>query len=498
MIKSTNQTTNRIIGISSDDFFNKNKVKTKKQKPQKITNKKIRKNLSVEKPKKPINKIEKQKIKPSSNSKSMQLPDVFIEQILELELQLKLKFDPQVFFELINLYSSAIKFYESIKNEKFITYNIGLNLLFSMPEVKSFMEGEKSMTKVEKKENIEKKMQQSEQKITKEKAENMYQIKLNKNKEGKNIINEEFNKQSMSFKKRMEEKKKKYLSSISMIPIEENKSEISDGIKMKKRNKIKNNKLRNKSVDVVIINNNNINKDDYFNDEEILEAKKLHNFTNKKKSHQINIDFSIDKNNFFEELDKEKDKDKEEIKNNSNNKLSFSGSGTDSEKDTLSFTTSDNIIFDINKFHKITNKTLFKEKLKINFDVYICQYYNKFVENTMNNILDDYVKCGREVEYKLIDNSVDFFNQRKELEFLIKGDEENSTTYNQITKAIEELKEDEKLENNKIIDDGQNKVENLNKKYDNIDKLNDEHYLDIIKEKLKLDVVKSLNSFVLK
>ena len=115
---------------------------------------------------------------------------------------------------------------------------------------------------------------------------------------------------------------------------------------------IKNNKLRNKSVDVVIINNNNINKDDYFNDEEILEAKKLHNFTNKKKSHQINIDFSIDKNNFFEELDKEKDKDKEEIKNNSNNKLSFSGSGTDSEKDTLSFTTSDNIIFDINIISK--------------------------------------------------------------------------------------------------------------------------------------------------
>ena len=29
------------------------------------------------------------------------------------------------------------------------------------------------------------------------------------------------------------------------------------------------------------------------------------------------------------------------------------------------------------------------------------------------------------------------------------------------------------------------KEENNNKKYDNIDKLNDEHYLDIIKEKLK-------------
>ena len=36
-----------------------------------------------------------------------------------------------------------------------------------MPEVKSFMDGEKNLTKTEKKENIEKKMQQSEQKILK-------------------------------------------------------------------------------------------------------------------------------------------------------------------------------------------------------------------------------------------------------------------------------------------------------------------------------------------
>ena len=151
MIKTTNQTSNRIVGISSDDFFHLNdKDKKSKNKKSKNNNKKPKKNLSVEKPKKFVNKKESHKQKPSSNLKSMKLPDQFFEQILEYELQLKLKFDPKVFFELINLYSSAIKFYESIKNEKFITYNLGLNMLFAMPEVKSFMDGEKNLTKTEK------------------------------------------------------------------------------------------------------------------------------------------------------------------------------------------------------------------------------------------------------------------------------------------------------------------------------------------------------------
>ena len=175
-MKTTNKFSNRIIGISSDDFFNLNDKNKKEQKEKpKNNNKKIRKNLSMEKPKKFINKKESHKSKITSNSKSVKLPDFFFEQILELELQLKLKFDPKVFFELINLYSSAIKFYESIKDEKFMTYNLGLNMLFAMPEAKSFMDGEKTLTKSEKKENIEKKKQQSEQKITKEKTDIIYQ-----------------------------------------------------------------------------------------------------------------------------------------------------------------------------------------------------------------------------------------------------------------------------------------------------------------------------------
>ena len=494
MIKTTNLNSNRIVGISSDDFFNLNNKdnKIKNQKPPK-NNKKNRKNLSMEKPKKTSNKKESHKPKVASNSKSIKLPDVFFEQILELELQLKLKFDPKVFFELINLYQSAIKFYESIKNEKFITYNLGLNMLFAMPEVKSFMEGEKSMTKDEKKENIEKKMQQSEQKITKEKVETMYQSRINKNKKGKNIITDDFNKQQMSFKKRMEEKKKKYLSSITVVPSaeEENSSSKSgkDDSKINSRNHKRNNKFRNKSVDVIRPKHNN---NDCFNDEENNEIKDYDKFINKK-SMQLNVNFSIDKNNFFDE--NEKDENRNDI-----NKFSSSGSLTDSEKDTLSFTTSDNMIMDFSKFHKITNKTLFKEKLKINFDVYICQYYNKFIEKTMNSIVNDYVKSGKEFEKKLYDNSLEFFNQRKEMESLINVDDDGEkNNYNeQLQKAIDELKDEEIQERDKIIEEGKVKVDKINDKYNNIEKINNDHDLDIIKEQLKLDVVKSLNSYVLK
>jgi hypothetical protein len=213
-----------------------------------------------------------------------------------------------------------------------------------------------------------------------------------------------------------------------------------------------------------------------------------------KKSQQLDINFSIDKNNFFEENEKNENR-------NDINKFSFSGSGTDSEKDTLSFTTSDNMIMDISKFHKITNRTLFKEKLKINFDVYICQYYNKFIEKTMNSIVNDYVKSGKEFERKLYDNSVEFFNQRKEMESLIKinDDGENNNNYNeQIMKAVEELKNEEIQERDKIVEEGKVKVDKINDKYNNIEKINNDHDFDIIKEQLKLDVVKSLNSYVLK
>ena len=393
-MKTAQINNNRIVGISSDDFFHINTKdnKLKNQKSQR-DNKKAKKNLSIEKSKKVINKKESNKPKPKTNSKSIKLPDEFFEQILEYELQLKLKFDPKIFFELINLYSSAIKFYEAMKNDKFMTYNLGLNMLFSMPEVKGFMEGEKNLTKNEKKETMEKKFEQSEQKITNEKVKSMYKSRMNKNKKGLNLMKDDFDKQTVSFKKRLQEKKKKYISSMTLVPVDMEKENKSFKFNSRNNNNNKNNsdKLRNRSVDIIKQKSIFNNEEEYLNEEETNFNKFM-----MKKSVQLNMNYSIDKNNFFDETEKD------EIKNDINKLSSFSGSGTDSEKDTTSFTANENIILDGTKMHKITNRTLFKEKMKINFDVYICQYYNKFIENTMNSIVDDYVKCGNEFEKKII------------------------------------------------------------------------------------------------
>ena len=490
-MKTAQINNNRIVGISSDDFFHINTKdnKLKNQKSQK-DNKKTKKNLSIEKSKKVINKKESNKPKPKTNSKSIKLPDEFFEQILEYELQLKLKFDPKIFFELINLYSSAIKFYEAMKNDKFMTYNLGLNMLFSMPEVKGFMEGEKNLTKNEKKETMEKKFEQSEQKITNEKVKSMYKSRMNKNKKGLNLMKDDFDKQTVSFKKRLQEKKKKYISSMTLVPEDMEKENKSFKFNSRNNNSNKNNsdKLRNRSVDIIKQKSIFNNEEEYLNEEETNFNKFM-----MKKSVQLNMNYSIDKNNFFDETEKD------EIKNDINKLSSFSGSGTDSEKDTTSFTANENIILDGTKMHKITNRTLFKEKMKINFDVYICQYYNKFIENTMNSIVDDYVKCGNEFEKKLYDNTIDYFKQKKEMESLIKVQDEDNNDYNeQINKALEEVKEEEQDKKNKIINEGINRVDKLNDKYFDIDKLNNKHNINMIKEKLKLDVIKSLNSFVLK
>ena len=277
---------------------------------------------------------------------------------------------------------------------------------------------------------------------------------------------------------------------MTLVPVDMEKENKSFKFNSRNNNNNKNNsdKLRNRSVDIIKQKSIFNNEEEYLNEEETNFNKFM-----MKKSVQLNMNYSIDKNNFFDETEKY------EIKNDINKLSSFSGSGTDSEKDTTSFTANENIILDGTKMHKITNRTLFKEKMKINFDVYICQYYNKFIENTMNSIVDDYVKCGNEFEKKLYDNTIDYFKQKKEMESLIKVQDEDNNDYNeQINKALEEVKEEEQDKKNKIINEGMNRVDKLNDKYFDIDKLNNKHNINMIKEKLKLDVIKSLNSFVLK
>ena len=485
MSKTEQKKLKGIVSISSDDFYMNNKDKNKNKN---VTNSKNNYNNKIPNTE-PNKKTTKQKPTPSttSSSKKIQLPDSFFEQILECEFKLKEKFDVKTFYELINLYSSAINFYESIKDPKFITYNQSLNLLFSMPEVKKFMEGKKSLTKKEKINDIEKRMLQSENRITKEKVKKIYLSKVQEN-FGKNIINEEFNKQSNIFKKRKEEKKKKYLLSTTVLPHIKKKILNKDNNNKEENDSYKKN--ANRSYDVIKP------KDDESNSNEEIEIniKKIYK-TYSKKDNPISINF-YGENNILDELRKED-------LNNEINKITINGSsGNDSDKnyfdDTLSFTNSDNVLLDISKMQRLTNKTLFQEKVKSNFDAYISEFYNIFLDKKINSIINDYTKSGNIIEEKLIDSSIEFLGQRKQMEYLHDLNDDDNENYNdQLESMIQQINDEEEESNMKIINEGRQRETKLNDKYINSINNFENHKLEMLKEQLKLDITKAVNSIIL-
>ena len=80
----------------------------------------------------------------------------------------------------------------------------------------------------------------------------MYKSRMNKNKKGLNLMKDDFDKQTISFKKRLQEKKKKYISSMTLVPLGMEKGNKSFKSNSKNTNKKNNsNKLRNKRVVII-------------------------------------------------------------------------------------------------------------------------------------------------------------------------------------------------------------------------------------------------------
>ena len=396
------------------------------------------------------------------NSKlANQLPDNFFEQMLECEIKLKEKFQPKVFYELINYYSSAIQFYDYTGDERCAVYNQSLNLLFSRPEVQQFMKG-KNMTKMERLNEVKKQMRQVEKKITDEKVKTSYNNINNKNKENKKninkLINNEIDKQSDNFKKRLEAKKKKYKLSTS---------DITDAINIERKKEFDENN-NNDDFDQSFGKNNkkNLNKSvDY------IQPKQEDETTNNSNS-----------NNILDELKKED---------------SMNGLDDSFEKKLENFEDSHKFLMKMSKNVKMTNKTLFMEKVKINFDVYICSYYDFFTDKITNYISKEYENNYKELSQKLCETEVNFYNQKKEMEYLINNDSDDGYR-NQIEGIIEQMKEEQKNTEDKIYSENNEKIEKINFKY--ISSLNNTKYhgLELLKEKFKLDIAKSMNDFLLK
>jgi len=215
------------------------------------------------------------------------LPKNFFENVLELELKLREKFDIKILQELSKLYSTAIEYYESINSPKYIKYQQNLNLLFSDPEIKRHMMGGKKIEKEEKLLEFNNKLEQESKLITNKDIKKIIEnnkdnVDFNKN------IEKELNNQKDNFKKRKELKKKKYLLSTSditdTIDSMVNKIKINDDDLNKSMDIDLNHKKNNKE------NNNNIlgNLDNDLNNSQIsidlpdLKKNTL-NYTNKTK-----------------------------------------------------------------------------------------------------------------------------------------------------------------------------------------------------------------------
>ena len=195
----------------------------------------------------------------SGKKKVTSLPPNFFEQVLVCEIQMKKGFSMVTLQKLINYYSQAIEYYESINDPRFARYSKSLQLLLMQPEVMKHinLQTSKGKIKVQKEErkkavmnelhNVDKKYNKKDNEV----AKNLItQSKEQEKKEDLNkVINHELDEQKSNFKKKLEAKKRKKMLNISGEESTEKKEGIDKNVKDKKVTTT--NKALNKSFDAI-------------------------------------------------------------------------------------------------------------------------------------------------------------------------------------------------------------------------------------------------------
>ena len=413
------------------------------------------KNNSVEK------KISEEKTNLDKNYNSVEfgLSQEFFETILDYETNLKEKFDPKIFFELINLYSTAIKYYERLNNKKFIIYNQALNYLFELPETKKFMEG-KDLAKIFRKKEIISKFKKCEEIVTEKKVKLFIEKRLNEEKllnSINHLYNNDINKQKNNLDKIIQEKRKKYKNKKMLKEEEKNQIEIKKNDDINKINEIKEEKFED---EFKIGEDDDLMNIDIGENEQTQEDENDIKFSVDDVAELINI-AKEEKNN--EDDNKDIDSNEEMIINNK---------------------------IDLKQSIKLTNKSRFSEKLDNNFDIYFISYYEYFINNNIDLIIND-IQEKSEKEIKEVSKSdVDLFNQIKDMEYLLNDENTDENYKKEIQKIIGELKGKQ----NKNLINMINGFEIYSKKLDKKYIINN----TLFKEKFKLDMTKLLNTFIFK
>mgnify|MGYP006873079616 CR=1 FL=1 len=410
------------------------------------------------------------------------LPKDFFETVLDCEVKLKEKFDMKVLQKLIEYYSTAVGYYESINDPKFMIYNQSLSLLFSQPEVKKYISSGNIKLKL-KKENLQKILQECDKKVTTDKVQNFIRRKttVDSKKTINNLINKDMDTQSNDFKKRLAEKKKRYKLSTSMG----GRDDVGKAFKNMGLNINNENAINNKSIDFAP------DKEFAFNEKDVPNLNNVEN--SDKGSSTNNIQVVSGNNNILDELKKEDLKNENGENKNDENNLN------DSFENKLDLETKLNQNKTINKGSiKFTNKTMFLEKMKLHFDIYSNDYYDNFIKKISDQIIKDYTSNYNELTQTLMDSAVNYINQEKEMEFLLNSDSDESYK-KEIETIVQQLKDEENVTKDKLIGENKEKIEKLNDKYmGTLNLIQTRHELEMIKERFKLDTTKSLNTLVFK
>ena len=153
------------------------------------------------------------------------LPDDFFEQILACEIQLKKGFSMVTLRKLINLYSRAVEYYESINDKRYLRYSKSLQLLLMQPQIVKQInmlteKGKIKVHKQERKKEILDEFKNLDKKFINNKNVKDLLKKTNKEEKMKNFDKEkskDIDNQTDNFKKRLAEKKKKWIMNTSDI-----------------------------------------------------------------------------------------------------------------------------------------------------------------------------------------------------------------------------------------------------------------------------------------
>ena len=420
---------------------------------------------------------------------SQALPEDFYEKILECELSLKEKFDMQILSTLIQYYSLAVEHFGSIGDaKKCEEYNENLNLLFKQMEVRKYMKEGKDIELNAKKEKLKNEMKKAENLIDSNVAKKIIKGKERTSiKSGKSIIVKEIFSQALNFKQKLENKKKKYKLKLNLENLNTSmisktqKSNTNISLIHKKSKSTKNKRNKNPFSETTI--------DDTLNNSFKSEKNKKPNLLKiKSKSFLNSNDFSSDKiigskeetDDFLSSIEINLCDESNDIKLNLTSR---------SSKILPSLDKNDDIT-------KLTGKKTFQKKIKSIISDYMQEYYNLYMKNNLNKIIKEYEKYSNDLSEELINEEINYYNQERQMEYL---KDEDDSYRDQIEGAIKNIKIERENKINDIYEKYNKNIEILNNKYlqnpNNNFSAND---IEIMKEKMKLELIKEINNCVLK